>query len=136
MSAMNPDWALKNLANLVAYHIDDALHIDLRSEGQLDSVDHGQFGSALVGFGEEAPGFSKQPGVFERHTRARGERREHAHVDLRIGIELLHILKRDNADHLLPDENRHAQPRLIDVIVSDSDGPEFLAPGVMFIANQ
>src|SRR5205085_3769822 len=74
---MEPDAEVlgrEEVAQPVAYQIDDGLEVELSHQALLDAVDDGQLSGALLRFAEKALGLGKQPRIVQRNAHAVGKR--------------------------------------------------------------
>ena len=92
----------EDLAHRIADHLDQRAQLQLRRERLPDPVDRLQLGGALA-LGLE------QARIVQRHTHVSSQRGQQAQIGIGEIIRL-EALQADHADHLIADEDRHAQP--------------------------
>ena len=105
-------FAAKDLADLVAYQVDDGLEIELAGQALLDAVDNGQFGRALLALLQKAMGLVEEAGVLQGDAHAGREGAQQTNVTLVVAVHRP-VLHGNDAGDLVANEYRHTQPRLL-----------------------
>ena len=114
-------------AHALAHELGDRREVELGGEGAADLVDQRQLGVALVGLGQQALGLLEEACVLQRNAHARREGGHEPLVGVAEGMGG-RMGQDDDADHLLPGEERDAEPRLGRVRLFGEDRPHGDAP--------
>ena len=92
---------VEHLAQLVADQIDDGLEVELGRHALLDAVDDRELGGALLGFLQQPLRLVEQARVLQRHTHARGDGAEQAHLGLAERVLAFVVFQHDRAEHAI-----------------------------------
>jgi len=98
---------VKDLADLVADRVVDALHVQLGGERRLHAVDDRQLRRALLAFLEEALRLVEEAGALQRHAHTRSDRAQQPHLGFAESVLALVVLQHDQTEDAITSEDRH-----------------------------